>query len=135
MGKDLAIATFSIEDRTRYRRKVRRCLDVLALMLDDVAFDTENRMTGLEVEINLMDAYADPSMRNAEILANLADPTFQTELGQFNLELNARPRLISDDGFADYESDLTERLGRADDRAAKSDSMIVLIGSLPTLTP
>ena len=134
MGKDLAIATFSIENRTRYRRKVRRCLDVLALMLDDVAFDTENRTTGLEIEINLMDADAEPAMRNAEILANLADPTFQTELGQFNLELNARPRLISGDGFADYEADLIERLGRADDRAAKSDSAIVLIGSLPTLT-
>ena len=86
-------------------------------MLDDVAFDADSQMTGLEIELNLMDADAEPAMRNAEILANLADPPFQTELGQFNLELNARPRLISGDGFADYERDILESLGRAEDRA------------------
>ncbi|MCA2212778.1 glutamate--cysteine ligase [Jidongwangia harbinensis] len=134
MGKDLAEVVFSAQDRTFYRQKVRRCLDVLALMLDDATFDTESRMTGLEIELNLMDADAEPAMRNAEILANLADPTFQTELGQFNLELNARPRLIAGAGFADYEYDILASLARAEDRAGKSDSTIVLIGSLPTLT-
>jgi hypothetical protein len=134
MGKDLAKAAFSQQDRVRYRQKVRRCLDVLALMLDDYAFDAESRTTGLEIELNLMDAEAEPAMRNAEILANLADPTFQTELGQFNLELNAHPRLIAGDGFADYEHAILEALGRAEDRAQKADSTIVLIGSLPTLT-
>jgi len=135
MGKDLSGVVFSQDDRVHYRQKVRRCLDVLALMLDDFAFETESPMTGLEIELNLMDADAEPAMRNAEILANLADPTFQTELGQFNLELNARPRLISGDGFADYEKDIVESLARAEDRAKKSDSTIVLIGSLPTLQP
>jgi hypothetical protein len=135
MGKDLCRVVFAQEDRVGYRQKVRRCLDVLALMLDDFAFDAESPMTGLEIELNLMDADAEPAMRNAEILANLADPTFQTELGQFNLELNARPRLISGAGFGDYEQDIIESLGRAEDRAKKSESTIVLIGSLPTLRP
>jgi hypothetical protein len=135
MGKDLSDIRFSQQDRARYRQKVRRCLDVLALMLDDVAFDAENRMTGLEIELNLMDADAEPAMRNAEILANLADPSFQTELGQFNLELNARPRRLGGDGFAEYEHDILDSLQRADDRAGKVDCTIVMIGSLPTLTP
>jgi hypothetical protein len=126
---------FSGQDRTDYRQKVIRCLDALALMLDDVAFDTDSRMTGLEIELNLMDADAEPAMRNAEILANLADPTFQAELGQFNLELNARPRLISGDGFGDYERDILSSLSRAEDRAEKAGCTIVMIGSLPTLTP
>jgi hypothetical protein len=125
----------SPDDRVHYRQKVRRCLDVLALMLDEFGFDAGSPMTGLEIELNLMDADAQPAMRNAEILANLADPTFQTELAQFNLELNARPRLICGAGFADYEQDIVESLGRAEDRAKKSDSTIVLIGSLPTLQP
>jgi len=134
MGKQLADQAFSSRDRMRYRQKVHRCLDVLAQMLDAYAFDAESRMTGLEIELNLMDAEAEPAMRNAEILANLADPTFQTELGQFNLELNARPRLICGSGFADYERAILEALDRAEGRARKSDSTIVLIGSLPTLT-
>src|SRR3712207_1541455 len=134
MGKDVSHVAFSREDRVRYRQKVRRCLDVFAYMLDDFAFDGGRPMTGLEIELNLMDGDAEPAMRNAEILSNLADPTFQTELGQFNLELNAPPRLICGDGFADYEEDLHASLGRAEDRAAKADSTIVLVGILPTLT-
>jgi hypothetical protein len=135
MGKDVTPEAFSPQDRALYRQKVRRCLDVFAFMLDDFAFDADSPTTGLEIELNLMDADAEPAMRNAEVLADLADPTFQTELGRFNLELNARPRLISGDGFADYEQDLVESLGRAEDRAVKSDCTIVLIGILPTLAP
>ena len=46
-------------------------------------------------------------MRNAEILADLADPPFQTELGQFNLELNVPPAADrAATGFADYEQEL-----------------------------
>jgi hypothetical protein len=135
MGENVTPVAFSREDRTRYRLKVRRCLDVFALMLDDFGFDAERPMTGLEVEMDLIDGDAQPSMRSAEVLANLPDPGFQTELGQFNLELNARPRLIAGDGLADYERDLVERIGRADDHAAKADARLVLIGILPTLTP
>jgi gamma-glutamyl:cysteine ligase YbdK (ATP-grasp superfamily) len=135
MGKEVTPLGFSRDDRTRYRLKVRRCLDVFALMLDAFGFDTERPMTGLELELDLIDAEAEPAMRNAEILANLADPSFQTELGQFNLELNARPRLIEGNGLADYERDLTESIARADDRAGKLDAKILLIGILPTITP
>ena len=134
MGKQLADLAFSSQDKVLYRRKVRRCLDALAVMLDECAFETESRMTGLEIELNLMDAEAEPAMRNAEVLANLGDPTFQSELGQFNLELNARPRPISGSGFAEHEYAILEALERAEDRAKKSDSTLVLIGSLPTLT-
>ena len=135
MGDDVTPAAFSREDRTRYRLKVRRCLDVFALMLDAFRFDTERPMTGLEIELDLIDTNAGPAMCNGDILAHLADPTFQTELGLFNLELNARPRLIEGDGFADYLRDLTDSLGRADERARKIDATVVLIGILPTLTP
>ncbi|MFC7547254.1 glutamate-cysteine ligase family protein [Plantactinospora sp. GCM10030261] len=134
MGRDVPQGFFSREDRVRYRQKVRRCLDVFALMLDDFGFDADRPMTGLEIELNLMDKNAEPAMRNAEILADLADPNFQTELGQFNLELNASPRLIEGTGFADYETDLRTSLGRADDRAGKSDAALIMIGILPTLT-
>jgi hypothetical protein len=135
MGEDVSPTAFSREDRTRYRRKVRRCLDVFALMLDAFRFDTERPMTGLELELALVGADAEPAMSNTEILAELGDPSFQTELGRFNLELNVRPRLIAGNGLADYERDITDRLGRADLHARKKGASVVLIGILPTLTP
>jgi hypothetical protein len=133
MGKDVSLASFSREDRARYRRKVRRCLDVFALMLNDFRFDADRPMTGLEIELNLIDDDAQPAMRNAEVIADLADPTFQTELGQFNLEINVRPRLIAGNGFDEYEREVTTSLNHADERAHKHDANLVLIGILPTL--
>jgi hypothetical protein len=134
MGTDVTPATFSREDRIRYRQKVRRCLDVFAMMLNDLSFDADRPMTGLEIELNLIDSQAQPAMRNAEVLANLADPSFQTELGQFNLEINMAPRLIAEAGFDEYEKEILASLLHADERARKSDANLVLIGILPTLT-
>jgi hypothetical protein len=134
MGKDVSQASFSREDRVSYRRKVRRCLDVFALMLNDFHFDADRPTTGLEIELNLIDGEAQPAMRNAEVLADLADPSFQTELGQFNLEINVRPRLIAGHGFDEYERDVSASLAHADERAHKHDAKLVLIGILPTLT-
>jgi len=101
MGKDVSSTVFTREDRTRYRQKVRRCLDVFALMLNDFRFDADRPMTGLELELNLIDDQGEPAMRNAQVLADLADPSLQTELGQFNLEINPSPRLIAEHGFED----------------------------------
>ena len=135
MGKDVTPAAFSSEDRARHRRKIRRCLDALGRMLDDFGFDSEQPMTGLEIELDLVDRRAEPAMRNAEVLAGLADPAFQTELAQFNLEFNAPPRLIAGTGFTDYDREVRGRLRRVEQLANEVDASVVMIGILPTLTP
>src|SRR4051812_47579468 len=91
MGQDIERKEFTREDRTRYREKVRTCLDVFARMLRESRFDFERPMTGIEVELNLVDDGCDPAMKNAEALEAIADPDFVTELGQFNLEINVAP--------------------------------------------
>jgi hypothetical protein len=135
MGKDLPQTVFSPEDRVRYRHKVRRCLDVLGGLLDAEMFDSSTGMTGLEIEINLVNADADPVMRNAELLADLGDPRFQAELGRFNIELNVPPRQITAEGLGTFEKDILDALRTAGERAGKADSRLALIGMLPTLTP
>ena len=57
-------------------------------------------MTGMEVELNLVDLDGDPALRNAEVLEHIADPAFTTELGRFNLEINVPPRSLAGDGAA-----------------------------------
>ena len=88
MGTEVERRVFTRADRAAYRQKVRQCLDVFAQMLRESRFDAERPMTGLEIELNLVDDRAEPAMRNAEVLAAIADPDFQTELGQFNIEVN-----------------------------------------------
>jgi hypothetical protein len=55
MGEDIARLVFTREDRQRYRDKVHRCLDVFARMLAESAFDFDSPLTGMEVELNLVD--------------------------------------------------------------------------------
>ena len=134
MGDDVPSTRFTLEDTMRYRHKLRRCLDVLRLMLDDLAFDADSLKTGLEVEVNIVDNEAQPAMRNTEILHAFANPTFQRELGRFNLEINVPPRLIDGDGLHGYEHFLRSSLALADEYAHHVDACLVLIGILPTLT-
>src|SRR3569833_158919 len=102
-------------------------------MLRESRFDFERPLTGMEIELNLIDAAADPAMRNAEVLGALADPDFQTELGQYNIEINVPPRRLAGDENADLERSLRASLNKAEDHARTVGAHTVMIGILPTL--
>jgi hypothetical protein len=102
-------------------------------MLRESRFDFENPMTGLEIELNLVDERAEPAMRNADVLAAIADPDFQTELGQFNIEVNIAPRQLTGGGIAAFEKQVRESLNAADGKAQAVGTRMVMIGILPTL--
>jgi gamma-glutamyl:cysteine ligase YbdK (ATP-grasp superfamily) len=135
MGADVEHTQFTGKDRQAYRAKVRRCLDVLSRMLGEAKFDFDEPMIGLEIELNLVDAEQRPAMRNAEVLAAIADDKFQTELGQFNIEINVPPVRIEGSNASDLESALRASLNDAESRAAPLGAHIVMIGMLPTLYP
>ncbi|MGN0065530.1 MAG: glutamate--cysteine ligase [Nocardioides sp.] len=133
MGEEVDPQEFTRADRTQYREKVRRNLDVFARMLRESRFDTDDPMTGLEVELNLIDAAGDPALRNAEVLAQIADPEFQTELGQFNIEINVPPAKLRESGLTTFEEGLRRSLNAAEVKASEVGAHQVMIGILPTL--
>src|SRR5918992_2226558 len=133
MGEEVAAQEFTRADRTRHREKVRRCLDVFARMLREAHFDTDDPMTGLEVELNLVDERGDPALKNAETLEAIADPAFQTELGQFNIEINLAPAKLREGGLETFESSLRRSLNDAEAKSAAIGTHLVMIGILPTL--
>ena len=133
MGKDVEARVFTRDDRQQFRRKVRRCLDTFARMLAEFRFESERPMAGLEIELNLVDDAGDPAMKNAEVLDAIADPAFQTELGQFNIEINIPPRQLSAGGLVEFEQGVRASLNAAEDKANTVGARIVMIGILPTL--
>jgi len=133
MGEEVEQRDFTREDRARYRQKIRRSLDVFAGMLREARFEFERPLTGMEIELNLIDDAADPAMRNAEVLGAIADPDFQTELGQFNIEINVPPRRLAGSENADLERSLRASLNNAEQRARTVGAHMVMIGILPTL--
>jgi gamma-glutamyl:cysteine ligase YbdK (ATP-grasp superfamily) len=135
MGEEVDRRVFTREDRSQYRMKVRRCLDVFERMLRESRFDTDVQCTGLEIELNLVDDAGDPALKNAEVLERLADPDFQTELGQFNLEINVAPQTLDGAGLSRYESDVRRSLNMAEEKAAPVGAHLLMAGILPTLAP
>ena len=133
MGTEVERRVFTRADRATYRQKVRRCLDVFAQMLHESRFEVERPLTGLEIELNLVDDLAEPAMRNAQVLDAIADPDYQTELGQYNIEVNVPPRRLAGGGLTSFEQEVRASLNAADVKARTVGARMVMIGILPTL--
>src|SRR6516225_5699000 len=119
MGRDIKPITISGEDRRQYREKLQRSLEVFARMLREHLFEADPAQVGLEIELNLVDA--------------IADPAWATELGQFNLEINVPPRRLDGDAVAGLEKEVRGSLNDADAKARGIGNHLVMIGILPTL--
>jgi hypothetical protein len=133
MGQEVAARVFSRADRQRYREKVRTCLDVFARMLADEQFEAGRGSFGLEVELNLTDDAGLPAMANAVVLEAIADPDFQTELGQFNVEINIAPRRFTEDVFTELEEGVRASLNHGEERSRTTGAHMMIIGILPTV--
>jgi hypothetical protein len=133
MGQDVAARVFSRADRQRYREKVRACLDVFARMLADERFEPARGSFGLEIELNLTDDDGAPAMANVAVLEAIADPDFQTELAQFNVEINIAPRRFTEHVFGELEESVRASLNHGEERSRTTGSHMMIIGILPTV--
>src|SRR6202012_49805 len=118
-----------------YRRKVRLCLDVFETMLAQSSFEVDHPLTGMEIECNLVDDKYQPAMTPADVLAALADPAYQTELGAYNIEFNVPPRPLGGHTGVELEAEVRASLNAAETKASAGGAHIVMVGILPTLMP
>lgn len=135
MGKEVNRPNVSHAGGHEYRRKVQQCLDVFETMLAGSSFEFDRPLTGMEIECNLVDADYQPVMSNQDVLAAIADPAYQTELGAYNIELNVAPRPLPGRGTIDMEAEVRASLNAAQAKASAWGARIVMIGILPTLMP
>lgn len=135
MGEEVEATAFSGEQRRDYRRKVQLSLNVFESMLTQSSFDFERALTGMEIECNLVNDAYQPAMANREVLAAVADPAYQTELGAFNIEFNVPPRPLPGESALELEADVRASLNAAEAKANGHGAHIVMIGILPTLMP
>jgi len=134
MGEKVVADRFDLSDRHRYREKLRKCLDALGVLLDERRFERPRNLMGLEIELNLADSEGLPRMMNTEVLRRIGSQDFQTELGQFNLEVNVVPHRLAGRVLDQLAEELRTGLGYADRQARAEGAGIVMIGILPTLT-
>jgi hypothetical protein len=134
VGEDVAATVFTGDDRKRYREKVKRCLDVFARMLAQARFDADRRSIGLEIELNITEESGEPALANQHVLEMIADPAWQTELAQFNIEINIPPRTLGDGVMSELETTVRASLNHAEEGARKARARLLMVGIMPTLT-
>ena len=132
MGEQVSADSYTPRQRTVYRQKLEEELEAFDRHLQEAEF-TDQGTIGLELELNLVDDQMQPHPNNQAVLAGLSDE-YQSEIGQFNVELNHPPLPIAGDGLAELEQGLKQRFSEVVTAANAAGSQVVMVGTLPTLS-
>ena len=74
-----------------------------------------------------------PAPVAVEVLEDLDDEPFTTELARFNLEANLSPRVLEGSCFTDMHAEMDAYVDRVRQAARRHNAEVVLTGILPTL--
>ncbi len=122
------------EGRRRFTRALLTDLRALERMLDEGMFEEGPPRIGAEQEMFLIDASTyEPTKGSLQMLEALADPHFTTELGLFQLEMNAEPEPFSGKGLRGLEAQLERHMERAYEVGERLGILPILAGILPTI--
>ena len=121
------------DERRKFMRALLVELRALERMLAEGMFEKGVARIGSEQEMFLVDRQYHAAPAALQVLKKLDDPHYTTELGLFNLELNADPQPFAGKGLAQMEGQLNELYAKVQRAARDLDVQPVLTGILPTL--
>lgn len=121
------------DERRRFMQALLTDLRAMERMLHDNVFERGVTRIGAEQEMFLVDRAYHAAPQALKLLQRLDDPHYTTELGLFNLELNADPQPLAGRGLLALETQLADLYARVQRTAEELDILPVLVGILPTL--
>ncbi len=127
-------AAKNLEDRRKLTQHLLRDIEALELMLERDLIEHAPIRIGAEQEFCLVDKNWRPAPIAADILAQIDDPRFTTELAKYNLEINLDPMNLKGACFTDMEYALKDLLSRAQQVADQYEAKILLTGILPSIS-
>lgn len=134
MGREIGSTEYTRSQRTRYRRELRRNLDLFETFLDTAEFVDEGTV-GVELEMNLADRDSmAPALIADTLLEDLDDEQYVHEIGRFNLEANLPVTHPTGTGLRELETALAAAVDRADEAAQARGARVVPVGHLPTIS-
>ncbi len=132
MGVDL-VPERSPEAIRIFTRALLRDLQALERILADGLIESGVRRFGAEQEMFLVNQAWRPAPVAVEVLDDLDDEPFTTELARFNLEANLSPRVLEGTCFSEMHAELDAYVERVRQAARRQNAEVVLTGILPTL--
>ena len=122
------------KEHANYIHHLMNDIEALDLMLEQDLIEKEPIRIGAEQEFFIVDDSFFPNNNALQILEDINDDHFTTEIGNFNLEINLDPQELKTDCFSKLKEQLTTLLDKAKTSANKLDSKVILTGILPTLS-
>ncbi|NIL99404.1 MAG: CBS domain-containing protein [Acidobacteria bacterium] len=121
-------------DHREFTRELLRDLQALERMVAEDQIESDVCRIGAEQELFIVDRNWMPAPLSSELLEELDDSHFTTELARYNLEVNLDPLVLSEDCLTDLETQLRNSIAKAEAAARNHGGSIVLAGILPTLS-
>lgn len=122
------------EDKANYIFHLLKDIEALDIMIKNNMIEKTPIRIGAEQEFCLTNEEFLPSNKAVEILEDINDDHFTTEIGNYNLEINLDPIKLTGDCFSQLSSQLSDLLSKANESAKKKDARVLLTGILPTIT-
>ena len=121
------------KDRASYVHHLIKDLQALDYLIENDLIEKSPIRIGAEQEFCLINKYFLPVNNSMDILNDLDDNHFTTEIGKYNLELNLDPLELNANCFSKLHETLNVYLEKAVQIAKDHNSRIILTGILPTL--
>jgi CBS domain-containing protein len=133
MGSQSVKPIINKTERKKFINHLLNDIEALDMMIKSDAFEKGIQRIGAEQEFCIVDRYYRPSFNALEILDEINDTHFTTELGLFNIEANLDPLELKGKCFSQLENDLYNLVDKAHKAAETIDyNKIILTGILPT---
>ena len=134
MGELKVTKLTSKEDKANYIFHLLKDIEALDFMINSNLIEKSPIRIGAEQEFCLVDKEFLPSNNSVEILNDINDKHFTTEIGNYNLEINLDPIELKNDCFSSLHNQLSELLKKAEVVTNKRQTKVLLTGILPTIT-
>lgn len=122
------------KDKASYIHQLIKDIKALEIMIKDGLIEKSPIRIGAEQEFCLVDDEFMPKGNSLEVLKDIDDDHFTTEIGNYNLEINLDPFELKGDCFSKLHEQLKTLVNKAREIAEAKDTKILLAGILPTLT-
>ncbi|MCU0358305.1 MAG: CBS domain-containing protein [Cyclobacteriaceae bacterium] len=133
MGQHRISIAENNEQRKAFLRYLLHDVEALDYMIEHGMFEEGITRVGAEQEFFIVDKHYKPSRNGPQILEQLKDPHFTSELARYNLEINLDPEVLYGNCFQRIESELRRLLMMADSVASNFDDTLILTGILPSI--
>ncbi len=130
---DHKVSSLDKEKHTQFVGHLLNDIQALEEMLEKGMIEDGITRIGAEQEFCLLTDNWRPAKNSEEILAQLEDKHFTTEIARYNLEINLDPIELKGDCFTKVEEQLRVLLNKVLDKAEEFDTKILLTGILPTI--